>query len=122
MQANCDALYKYSPNDGSLRAIEITWTPVLVRKSFANTLVTLRSFSQSSLSQDIEYTVVIDDGEGSTGRERVTASNCDSTQCNYTYYPAVGSRAEFGVSVEVAGCVTTTTACLERPVCELNFC
>ena len=63
--------------------------------------------------------MVIDDGVGSTVRERVTATNCDSTQCNYTYYPAVGSRAEFGVSVEVAGCVTTRTVCLERPVCEL---
>ena len=65
--------------------------------------------------------MVIDDGVGSTVRERVTATNCDSTQCNYTYYPAVGSRAEFGVSVEVAGCVTTiaSTVYLERPVCEL---
>ena len=50
----------------------------------------------------------------------MTATNCDSTQCNYTYYPAVGSRSEFGVSVEVAGCVTTSTVCLERPVCELR--
>ena len=64
--------------------------------------------------------MVIDDGVGSTVRERVTAPNCDSTQCNYTYYPAVGSRAEFGVSVEVAGCVTNSTVCLERPVCELG--
>ena len=120
MQTTCDVLYKYSPIDGLLRATEITWTPVLVRKSLANNLVTLRSFSQSSLSQDIEYTVVIDDGVGSTVRERVTALNCDSTQCNYTYYPAVGSRAEFGVSVEVAGCITNSTVCLERPVCELN--
>ena len=63
--------------------------------------------------------MVIDDGVGSSVRERVTALNCDSTQCNYTYYPAVGSRAEFGVSVEVAGCVTDSTVCLERPVCEL---
>ena len=65
--------------------------------------------------------MVIDDGEGSSVRERVTALNCDSTQCNYTYYPAVGSRAEFGVSVEVAGCVTNSTVCLERPVCKLNY-
>ena len=64
--------------------------------------------------------MVIDDGVGSSVRERVTALNCDSTQCNYTYYPAVGSRAEFGVSVEVAGCVTNSTVCLERPVCELG--
>ena len=63
--------------------------------------------------------MVIDDGVGSNVRERVTALNCDSTQCNYTYYPAVGSRAEFGVSVEVAGCVTNSTVCLERPVCKL---
>ena len=64
--------------------------------------------------------MVIDDGVGSTVRERVTALNCDSTQCNYTYYPAVDSRAEFGVSVEVAGCVITSTVCLERPVYELR--
>ena len=82
--------------------------------------IAYHAFSQFSLSQDIEYTVVIDDGVGSNVRERVTALNCDSTQCNYTYYPAVGSRAEFGVSVEVAGCVTTSTVCLERPVCELR--
>ena len=61
--------------------------------------------------------MVIDDGVGSNVRERVTALNCDST---HTYYPAVGSRSEFGVSVEVAGCVTTSTVCLERPVCELR--
>ena len=65
--------------------------------------------------------MVIDDDAGSTVRVRVeTAVNCDSTQCNYTYYPAVGSRAVFGVSVEVEGFVTIRTVCLEKPVCELN--
>ena len=28
---SCDALYMYSPLNGSLRAIEITWKPILVR-------------------------------------------------------------------------------------------
>ena len=65
--------------------------------------------------------MVIDDDAGSTVRVRVeTAVNCDFTQCNYTYYPAIGSRAVFGVSVEIAGCVTIRTVCLEKPVCELN--
>ena len=51
----------------------------------------------------VEYTVVIEDGVGSIVRERVGAVNCSSTQCSHTYYPAVGSRAEFGVSVLVQG-------------------
>ena len=60
-------------------------------------------------------------GGGSTVRVRVeTAVKCDLTQCNYTYYPAVGSRAVFSVSVEIEGCVTIRTVCLEKPVCELN--
>ena len=57
----------------------------------------------------------IDDGVGSTVRERVT---CSSTPCSYTYHPAEGSRIEFGVSVEVSGCVIRETVCSERPVCE----
>ena len=83
-----------------------------------HTFVNVSILIQSNLLQDIEYTVVIDDDAGSTVRE--TAVNCDFNQCNYTYYPAVGSRAVFGVSVEVAGCVTIRTVCLEKPVCELN--
>ena len=71
----------------------------------------------SSLQQGVQYTVVIEDGR-SIVRERVGAVNCSSTQCSHTYYPAVGSRAEFGVSVETAGCVTRQTVCQERPVCE----
>ena len=72
--------------------------------------------TQVGLQQAVEYTVVIEDGVGSIVRERVGA--CSSTQCSHTYYPAVGSRVEFGVSVETAGCVTRQTVCQERPVCE----
>ena len=66
----------------------------------------------------VEYTVVIEDGVGSIVRERVGAVNCSSTQCSHTYYPAVGSRAEFGVSVEAAGCVSTKAVCIEIPLCK----
>ena len=70
--------------------------------------------SRSSL-EEVEYTVIIDDGAGSSVRERVT---CSSTPCSYTYHPAEGSRREFGVSVETSGCVTREIVCTERPVCE----
>ena len=33
---SCDALYKYSPSDGSLQATDITWTPVHVSKITLN--------------------------------------------------------------------------------------
>ena len=59
---------------------------------------------------------------GSTVKERVTHTNCDSTQCNYTYYPPQDSRVVSAVSVEVAGCVTVRTQCLEKAVCELSLC
>ena len=62
--------------------------------------------------------MLIDDGVGATVRERVSALNCNSTECSHTHYPAEGSRAEFGVTVEAAGCVTRQTVCQERPVCE----
>ena len=65
--------------------------------------------------------MVIDDGVGSTLRERVTSPNCTSTQCSYTYYPAVSSRAECGVSVEATGCVTRQTVCTEKPVCKCDL-
>ncbi|CAI8056510.1 hypothetical protein GBAR_LOCUS30798 [Geodia barretti] len=101
---SCSALYMYNPVDGSLRAIEVNWTPI----------------SRNNPGGP-EYTVVIDDGVGSRVRERVGAVNCSSTQCSHTYYPAAGSRGEFGVSVETAGCVTRQTVCLERPVyCSLG--
>ena len=73
---------------------------------------------QLSIPPGSEYTVVIEDRVGYIVRERVGAVNCSSTQCSHTYYPAVGSRAEFGVSVETAGCVTRQTVCQERQVCE----
>ena len=72
-----------------------------------------------AVSSLVEYTVVIEDGVGSIVRERVRAVNCCSTQCSHTYYPAVGSRAEFGVSVETAGC--TKAVCIETLVCKLNI-
>ncbi|CAI8023823.1 hypothetical protein GBAR_LOCUS13904 [Geodia barretti] len=101
---SCSALYMYSPVDGSLRAIEVNWTPILRNNPGGP-----------------EYTVVIEDGVGSRVRERVGAVNCSSTRCSHTYYPAAGSRGEFGVSVETAGCVTRQTVCLERPVyCSLR--
>ena len=78
------------------------------------------SISQSSLSEEVKYTVVIDDGVGSIVRERVTSPDCTSTQCSYTYYPAESSSKVFGVSVEASGCVTRQTVCIERPVCECN--
>ena len=62
--------------------------------------------------------MVIEDGRGSSVREKVETLHCSSTQCSHTYYPAVGSRAEFGVSVETVGCVTRQTVCQERPVCK----
>ena len=74
------------------------------------------STSQSSLSEEVKYTVVIDDGVGSIVRERVTSPDCTSTQCSYTYYPAEGNV--FSVSVEATGCVTRQTVCIKRPVCE----
>ena len=55
--------------------------------------------------------MLIDDGVGATVRERVSALNCSSTECSHTHYPAEGSRAEFGVTVEAAGCVTRQTVC-----------
>ena len=70
---------------------------------------------QVSLSPEVEYTVLIDDGVGPAVRERVSSPNCNSTHCSHTYYP---SRAEFGVTVEAAGCVTRQTVCQESPVCE----
>ena len=76
------------------------------------------STPQSSLSGEVEYTVVIDDGMGSIVRKKVTSPDCNSTQCSYTYYPAESSREGFGVSVEAAGCVTRQTVCIERPVCK----
>ena len=72
-------------------------------------------FLQASLSPEVEYTVLIDDGVGPTVRERVS---CNSTHCSHTYYPGEGSRAEFGVTVEAAGCVTRQAVCQESPVCE----
>ena len=62
--------------------------------------------------------MVIEDGKGSTDRERVKAGDCSSTVCSHTYYPQPGSIGEFGVSVETGGCVTRQTVCQERPVCE----
>ena len=62
--------------------------------------------------------MVIEDGKGSTDRERVKAGDCSSTVCSHTYYPQPGSRGEFRVSVETGGCVTRQTVCQERPVCE----
>ena len=62
--------------------------------------------------------MLIDDGVGATVRERVSALNCSSTECSHTHYPAEGTRAEFGVTVEAAGCVTRQRVCQERPVCE----
>ena len=59
--------------------------------------------------------MLIDDGVGPTVRERVSSLSCNSTHCSHTYYP---SRAEFGVTVEAAGCVTRQTVCQESPVCE----
>ena len=109
----------YSPVDGSLRAIEVNWTPIPVTIKVANTLTHVKpSFVQWNNPGGPEYTVVIDDGVGSRARERVGAVNCSSTQCSHTYYPAAGSRGEFGVSVETAGCVTRQRVCLERQVCE----
>ena len=61
---------------------------------------------------------MIEDGEGTSVREKVGALHCSSSQCSHTYYPPVGSRAEFGVSVEAAACVTTRMTCTETPVCE----
>ena len=66
----------------------------------------------------VEYTVLIDDGVGATVRKRVSALNCSPTECSHTHYPAEGSRAEFGVTVEAAGCVTRQTVCIEAPVCK----
>ena len=62
--------------------------------------------------------MLIDDGVGATVRERVSALNCSSTECSHTHYPAESSRAEFGVTVEAAGCVTRQTVCIEAPVCK----
>ena len=62
--------------------------------------------------------MVIEDGKGSTDRERVEAGDCSTTVCSYTYYHLPGSRGELGVSVETGGCVTRQTVCQERPVCE----
>ena len=73
---------------------------------------------QAGLSPAVEYTVLIDDGVGPTVRESVSSPNCNSTHCSHTYYPGEGSRAEFGVTVEAAGCVTRQTVCQESPVCE----
>ena len=75
-------------------------------------------FLQLSLSPGVEYTVLIDDGVGPTVRESVSSPSCNSTHCSHTYYPGEGSRAEFGVTVEAAGCVTRQTVCQESPVCE----
>ena len=75
-------------------------------------------FLQVSLSPEVEYTVLIDDGVGPTVRERVSSPNCNSTHCSHTYYPGEGSR---GVTVEAAGCVTRQTVCQETPVCKLHL-
>ena len=97
----------HSPYDGSLKSISITWTPLLVRKSVNCVFIVNSSFQ----SHAVEYTVLIDDGVGATVRERVSALKCSSTECSHTHYPAEGSRAEFGVTVEAAGCVTRQTVC-----------
>ena len=65
--------------------------------------------------------MLIDDGVGPTVRERVSSLSCNSTHCSHTYYPGEGSRAEFGVTVEAAGCVTRQTVCSETPVCKLHL-
>ena len=112
---SCDAIYQYSPYDGSLESVVVSWTLEQVSIiAHGHTCYYITQLLRSFL-EEVEYTVIIDDGAGSSVRERVT---CSSTPCSYTYHPAESSRREFGVSVETSGCVTREIVCTERPVCE----
>ena len=79
---SCTTLMMYSPYDGSLRSIFITWTPMPV-SVYAVKHIHL-TLLQASLSPAVEYTVLIDDGVGPTVRERVSSPNCNSTHCSHT--------------------------------------
>ena len=48
---SCSALYMYSPVDGSLRAIEVNWTPILVTIMVANNLLKPLVFNSGAIQE-----------------------------------------------------------------------